>query len=230
MGPTGQKTGGAWCAYHGAVRPHQVGRSIVPRRRYRPAHLDRHRGRLDQVRLARRARYSGAPASPLGLRLEAPPGHHRRGRLDPTRRRADPGQHRRQRASPTPARRAADRGPLRPGRHPVQRPGRPRPLRHRRSPPGRYPPRPLSAYRRWRRGPPGLSQTALGRHRELQRPVQGHLRRAWLGADARPRPYAALRPRRRVPLSGDPALPLAARTRPPGRPQSLPESRLIGKP
>src|SRR3954451_16681596 len=30
MGPTGQKAGGARCAYHGAVRPNQAGSIMVP--------------------------------------------------------------------------------------------------------------------------------------------------------------------------------------------------------
>src|SRR3954468_14349099 len=30
VGPTGQKTGGACCAYHGVVRPNQAGTSMVP--------------------------------------------------------------------------------------------------------------------------------------------------------------------------------------------------------
>src|SRR5215211_6310581 len=59
-----------------------LGRRLAQERpggRRGPAHVDRHRGRLDQVRLAR-----------LGLRLEAPPRHHRGGGLDPAGRRADP--------------------------------------------------------------------------------------------------------------------------------------------
>jgi hypothetical protein len=70
-------------------RPARAGRRLAqeaPRRGRRPAHLGRHRGRRDQVRLAR-----------LGLRLEAPPGADGRGRLDPARRRVDPGHHHRQR-------------------------------------------------------------------------------------------------------------------------------------
>ena len=120
-------------------------------------------------------------------------------------------------------------GPLRPRRHPLQRPRRPRPLRGRRPLPGRHPPRRLPAHRRRRRGPPRLPQAALARHRELQRPVQGHLRRPRLGPDARPRPHPALRPRRRLRLPTHPALPLRARPGPPRRPQSLPQSRLSGR-
>src|SRR5215211_7546073 len=71
---------------------------LTARGRRRAAHVDRHRGALDQVRLAR-----------LGLRLEAAPGGYRRRRLAPAARGAHPGQRRRQRRGVPLGRRPADR-------------------------------------------------------------------------------------------------------------------------
>ena len=77
---------------HGAARQGRRLAQEAPRGRGGAAHLDRHRGALDQVGLAR-----------LGLRLEAAPGRHRRRRLAPAPRGADPRQRRRQRAGAPPA-------------------------------------------------------------------------------------------------------------------------------
>ena len=89
-GDTARSVGWLWAG--GGDRQHRApgaGRGLAqeaPRGRRRPPHVDRHRGPLDQVGLAR-----------LGLWLAAAPRHHRRRRLDPARRRADAGRCDRQR-------------------------------------------------------------------------------------------------------------------------------------
>src|SRR5215211_397766 len=125
--------------------------------------LRRHRGWMDQERLAR-----------VGIWLEAAPGHHRRWRVDTPSRSTHPGQHFRQPGGSAADRGAARRGALRLGGHSLQRPKRARGLLGKREVSGgQWAKRTLPADRR--RGgdyvylltPPPPSD------RELQRAFQG---------------------------------------------------------
>jgi len=81
-------------------------------------------------------------------------------------------------------------------------------------------------HRRRRRGPPRLPPPALPRHRDLQRAVQGHLRRPRPRPHQGPRRHPAPHPRRDRRLPTAPAPSLRARPGPARRPQSLLARRL----
>src|SRR5439155_8071698 len=85
----------------------------------------------------------------------------------------------------------------------------------------------VPAPRRRGGGAPRLPPVALQVDRELQRAVQGDLRRPRPGADQGIAGDHTPRARCRVRLSAHVAASLRARSRPPRRPQALPQGRLI---